>query len=108
MAATEDERPIAPESLKTRRAREKILKAWEAEKEQITPKAIKKTVDKIHKWIADNAKHRIQIKEKNIKLFSYNEGSAKSSKKVEQFAEKLKADMQQFGKALLDLKGPSS
>jgi len=48
------ERPIAPESLKTQKVREKLLKAWEAEKEQITTKAIQETVGKIHKWIADN------------------------------------------------------
>lgn len=99
MAAVEKERPIAPESLKTKRAREKLLKAWEEEKEYFTPKAIEETVDKIHKWIADNAKNRIQIKEKSIKLFNQNKDAAGLSKKVQQFAEKLKDDMQHFGKA---------
>jgi len=91
-------RPIAPESLKTRRAREKLLKKWETEKELFTPKAIEETVDKIHKWIADNAKHRIQIKEKSIKLFNQNQNAALISKKVQQFAEKLQEDMQHFGR----------
>ncbi len=70
------ERPIAPESLKTKRAREKLVKQWDAEKELITPKALEETVDKIHKWIADNAKHRIQIKEKSIRLFNQNKDAA--------------------------------
>ncbi len=90
------ERPLAPESLKTRRAREKLMRQWESEKEQINPVALKETVDKIHKWIADNAKHRVAIEEKSIRLFNQNENAAAISKKVQLFAEKLKVDMQQF------------
>jgi hypothetical protein len=95
MAAAEKE--IAPESSKTRRAREKLLAQWTAEKECFTPEALEKTVDKIHQWIADNAKNRIPIKKKGIQLFNQNEEAAAISKKVEQFAEKLKFDMQHFG-----------
>lgn len=87
------ERPIAPESAKTKRAREKLMKQWEAEKIQITPKALKSTVEKIHKWIADNAKHRVQIKEKSIRLFNQNKEAALVSKKVQIIAEKLREDM---------------
>lgn len=108
MATAEKEeykKPIAPESLKTKRAREKLLKQWEAEKEHFTPTALAETVDKIHKWIADNAKHRVLIKEKSIKLFNQNQNAADISKKVQVFAEKLKEDMQHFGKAFLDQKG---
>jgi hypothetical protein len=90
------EKPIAPESPKTKRAREKLIKQWEAEKELITPKALEETVSKIHKWIADNAKSRIQIKEKSIKLFNQNKDAALISKKVQTFAEKLKLDMEHF------------
>lgn len=105
---TEDfgERFIAPESLKTRRARAKLLKRWEEEKELFTPKALKETSDKIHKWIADNAKHRIRIKEKSIRLFNQNQNVAAISKKVQVFAEKIQADMQHFGKALIEKAPP--
>ncbi len=88
------ERPIAPESSKTKRAREKLVKQWEAEKELITPRALEETVDKIHQWIAVNAKDRISIKEKSIKLFNQNKDAARVSKKVQLFAEKLKLDME--------------
>lgn len=95
------ERRVAPESVKTKRAREKLIKQWETEKKQFTPKALEETVDKIHKWIADNAKHRIQIKEKtSIKLFNQNKDAAAISKKVQGFSERLKEDMQHFGKVL--------
>ncbi len=100
MAAAEkegfEEKILAPESLKTRRAREKLLKQWNEEREQFTQKALEETIDKIHKWIADNAKHRIPIKGKGIKLFNQNEEAAAISSKVQQFAEKLKVDMQQI------------
>ena len=91
------EKRVAPESIKTKRAREKLLKQWETEKQHFTPKALEETVKKIHKWIADNAKYRIQIKEKtSIKLFNQNKDAAAISKKVESFAKKLKADMEYF------------
>lgn len=95
------ERPIAPESPKTKRAREKLVKQWEAEKELITPKALEETIDKIHKWIADNAKHRTQIKKQSIKLFNQNKDAALISKKVQLFADKLKVDMEHISKALM-------
>lgn len=95
-----DERPLAPESLKTRRAREKLLKQWEEENRQITPRAIAESIDKIRKWIADHAQYRDHIEKENIELFNRNQNAAVVSKKVQQFAEKLKQDMQQFGKAL--------
>lgn len=92
------ERPLAPESLKTRRAREKLQKTWEAEREQITPEAIQKTVGKIHEWIAVNAKNRTQIKEKSIELFNQNKNAAGISKKVQTIADKLKGNTHLFGK----------
>ncbi len=94
-----DDRPLAPESLKTRRAREKLLKQWDEENRQITPKAIEETIDKMHKWIADNARHRVPIKEK-IELFNQNQNAAKLSEKVQKFAEKIKQDMQQIGQQI--------
>jgi hypothetical protein len=96
MTNAKNKRAIAPESQKTRKAREKLLKQWDAEKKQFTPKAIEETVDKIHKWIADNAKHRVPIKEKSIRLFNQNKDAAAISKKVGQIAEKLKVDIQQI------------
>ncbi|MES2273688.1 MAG: hypothetical protein V4487_05815, partial [Chlamydiota bacterium] len=99
-----DEKPMAPESLKTRRAREKLLKQWEIQRRQITPKAIAKKNDEIRKWIADNAKDRVPIKEK-IELFNQNQNAAAISRKVQLLSEKLKLDMQQIGKVFEQPKG---
>ena len=88
---------IAPESVKTRRAREKLQKVLESEKEQVTPQALKATVEKIHQWIADHAKERVLIK-KGLRLFNQNQDAAQVSKKVGELAQKLKVDMQRpFG-----------
>src|SRR3989344_4741606 len=89
--------PIAPESEKTKRARRKLLENWEKEKLHITPKAISETIEKMHKWIADNAKHRVPIKEK-IALFNQNQNAAGVSRKVQQIAMRLKLNDKSWGK----------
>ncbi|MBX7066052.1 MAG: hypothetical protein K1X28_02360 [Parachlamydiales bacterium] len=101
MATAEKEfegRGIAPESAKTKRAREKLIKQWEAEKVHFNPKALKDTVEKIHKWIADNSKNRVQIEKKGIKLFNQNKDAAVVSKKVQSIADKLKEEFVVFNK----------
>jgi len=89
---------IAPESVKTKRAREKLRKQWAQQDQLITAAALSDTVDKIHKWIAANATHRVHLKEKEIRLFDQNKNAAVLSQKVQQFAQKLKEDMKMFGK----------
>ncbi|MBM3184092.1 MAG: hypothetical protein FJZ64_02150 [Chlamydiae bacterium] len=80
---------IAPESLKTKKARAKLLKQWEEQDRLITQSALVETVDKIHRWIAANAGHRVSLKEKDIRLFDQNQNAATLSRKVQQFARKL-------------------
>ena len=91
--------PFAPESIQTRRAREKLLKKWKEEETMITANAIAEATARIHKWIADHAKDRVAIKEK-FGLFNQNKDAAEISSKLRQFAERIKTDMNHFGKAL--------
>lgn len=79
-------RKCAPESLKTRRAREKLLKSFQEQDAQITQEALKLTVEKIHKWIADHNDKRVLIKDKPIQLFAQNQNAAEISKKVKELA----------------------
>lgn len=95
----EKKKRIAPESIKTKRAREKLLRQWEEQDLLITESALADTVDKIHKWIASNATHRVQLKEKDIRLFDQNQNAAVLSRKVTQFAQKIRDDMSALGKA---------
>lgn len=97
-----EERTTAPESAKTKKAREKLLKQWESENKQITPKALKSTIEKIHKWIGDNAKNRVHVEKKGIKLFNQNHDAAALSKKVQLIADSLRSDWN------LDAKKPFS
>src|SRR5690606_26667433 len=90
--AESEERMSAPESSKTKKVREKILKQWESEKNQITPKALQDTVEKIHKWIADNSKNRLPVEKKGIRLFNQNKDAAALSKKVQVFADALRSE----------------
>ena len=95
----EKRKRIAPESVKTKRAREKLQKQWEEQDLLITETALADTVDKIHKWIAANATHRVSLREKDIRLFDQNQNAAALSRKVTLFATKLQLDMEQLGKA---------
>ena len=94
----EKKKRIAPESIKTKRAREKLRKQCEEEDSLITESALADTVDKIHQWIAANATSRVTLKEKDIRLFDQNQNAAVLSRKVQQFAQKIREDMQQLGK----------
>lgn len=91
---------IAPESSKTKRAREKLRKQWEEQDLLITDTALEITIDKIHKWIATHAVNRIRLSKKDIHLFDRNQNAADVSRKVEQFAKKLAEDMTILGAAL--------
>jgi hypothetical protein len=89
----EKKRRIAPESIKTKRAREKLRKLWEKQDFLITESAIADTIDKIHKWIAAHATHRVQLKNKDIRLFDQNQNAAALSRKVQQLAQQIRGEM---------------
>ena len=89
MAVLEKRKRIAPESIKTQRARRKLQKQWEQESRLITKEALDQTVNKIHKWIEANVKNRVVLKNTGMRLFNQNQDAAPLSKKVKQFAEKI-------------------
>lgn len=87
--SVEKKKLIAPESSKTKKAREKLQKKLQEQDLLITPKALAATIEKIHQWIASNATHRIVLKNKEIRLFDQNQNAASLSRKVQQIAQKL-------------------
>ena len=87
---------LAPESAKTRKAREKLKRHWSDLEKKITPEALQEKTDEIHRWIARHAHQRIHLKNKNISLFDENQNAAKISQRVKTIAQKLNADMQQM------------
>lgn len=87
---------IAPESPKTMRAREKLMRQFADEKSKITPAALKETVEKIHDWIANNAKHRVEVQKSGMHLFSQNKDVVDMSRKVAEVARNLSSSLFQM------------
>lgn len=81
---------IAPESIKTKRAREKLGKQWERQDRQVTKAALKGSVEKIHQWIASHAGARVRLKGKEIRLFDENQNAAPLSQKIQRLAKTLR------------------
>ncbi len=91
---------IAPESIKTRKAREKLQKHWDDVEKKITPEALQEKTDEIHRWIARHAHVRVPLKEKNISLFDENQNAARISQRVTAIAQKLHEEMHFLGAAI--------
>lgn len=96
MTIQQGHKRIAPESAKTRKAREKLQRHWLDLEKKITPEALQEKTDEIHRWIARHAHQRIHLKNKNISLFDENQNAAKISQRVKSIAQKLSEDMQRM------------
>lgn len=95
---------LAPESAKTRKAREKLKRHWIDLEKMITPEALRDTVDEIHRWIARHAHQRVHLKNKNISLFDENQNAVQISQRVKTIAKKLKENMAQMAEAIRPIK----
>lgn len=80
---------IAEESLKTKKAREKLLKRLKEQESRITKEALDKKTIEIHKWISRHADQRVTLRDKTISLFDENQNAAEISQKILKIAEKL-------------------
>ncbi len=100
MTTKQAKQRFAPESLKTRRVREKLQKHWEDVDRQVTPAALREALDEIHRWIARHAHCRVPLRDKNIALFDENQNAAKISQRVTALAKKLHEDMLVFTSAI--------
>lgn len=80
---------LAEESLKTKKAREKLKKRLESMDTQITREAIDRKSIEIHRWISRHADRRIALKDKEISLFDENQNAASVSLKISKIAEKI-------------------
>jgi hypothetical protein len=89
MAVQTQKRPIAKESQKTRRAREKLKKRFVEHDEAITEQALEQKTIEIHRWIARQAAQRVVLRSKNISLFDENQNTAKLSRRIEELAAKV-------------------
>jgi hypothetical protein len=93
MLTQQRRKSIAPESNKTRRAREKLREQIKKQESLITPQALADTINKIQKWIAANAAYRTSLREKkDIRLFDQNQNAATTSKRIQELEQKLKTE----------------
>lgn len=83
-------RPLAAESKKTQKSREKLKKQLEAMDRKITSQALKKKSIEIHRWIDRHANQRVILKSKSICLFDENQNTAELSRRVAQLAEQIR------------------
>lgn len=90
----EKRKTVAEESVKTRKAREKLRQKLEAFEKRITPQALEKKTIEIHRWIARHAAHRVVLRSKSISLFDENQNTARISKKISTLAEQIKVEIQ--------------
>ncbi len=89
LADQKSRKPVAEESQKTQRAREKLRKQLEAEQQKITAMALEKKSDEIHRWIARYAHQRVPLKSKAISLFDGNQNTAVLSQRILKLAQQL-------------------
>ncbi len=87
-----ERKKIAEESHKTRKAREKLKKQFDAFEKKITPQALEKKAIEIQRWIARHASSRVALKTKSISLFDENQNAACLSQRVGLLADQIKRD----------------
>ena len=80
---------LAEESLKTRKARDKLKKKLGLLYRWVTTHELENKTIEIQKWIARHASNRVVLKDKNISLFDENQNAAKLSARVAQIAARL-------------------
>lgn len=81
---------IAEESLKTKKAREKLMKRLKEVDAKITKDALERKSIEIHRWISRNVDRRVTLRDKSISLFDENQNVAEISQKILKVAEKLR------------------
>lgn len=83
---------LANESLKTKKARKKLLQRFEIMDAKITKEALDRKNIEIHRWISRHANNRIVLQNKEISLFDENQNAAEISQKISKIAEKIQTD----------------
>jgi hypothetical protein len=84
-----NKKQIVEESLKTKKAREKLKKKLQSMDEKFTKEALNKKSIEIHRWISRHADRRVILREKSISLFDENQNAAEVSQRISKLVEKI-------------------
>ena len=87
--------PMAQESDHVKRAREKLKRQFDEENKKITPQALKEVQDRIYKWIERHSRERINLRDKNIALYTLFDSNANPAKTTSKFIERLRTQLSQ-------------
>ncbi len=79
----------AEESLKTKKAREKLKRHLGEIEKEVTLEALQKKKEEIRGWISRNSSGRLKLNKEGLSLFDQNQHPASASAKVIAFLEKL-------------------
>ncbi len=88
------EKPLADESEKTKKAREKLKKRLSELERKVTVQALERKNMEIHRWIARHAPQRVVLRTKNISLFDENKNTAEVSTKISRVAIQLSTELE--------------
>lgn len=80
----------AKESDQVKKAREKLKRQFEEERKLMTPEALREMQDKIYRWIERHSRERLNLREKNIALYTLFDKNKHSAKTMSKFVHNLK------------------
>ena len=83
----------AKESDQVKKARDKLKKQFEEEQSRITPEALKEVQDKIYRWIERHSRERVNLREKNVELYTLFDGNEHPADSTSKFVERLRSQL---------------
>jgi len=86
---TYNQKPLAEESEKITKTREKLEKRLKQQDESVTEENLNKKITQIHEQIARKADQRVFVRKGSLSLFDNNTNPAKSSSRVDSYAQKI-------------------
>ncbi len=81
---------MAQESDQVKKARKKLEKQLKEEKKRITPEALNEVQDKIYRWIERHSRDRVNLRDRNIALYSLFDTNEHPAKSTSKFVQRLK------------------
>ena len=85
----------AQESAQVRKARKKLEEQFREESSKVTPEALKNVQDKIYRWIERHSKDRVNLRDKNVAVYTLFDGNQNPAKTVSKYIEHLRGQIHQ-------------
>lgn len=86
-------KPLAKESIKTHRTRERLKKKLQSLEKSFTSNALEQKKIEIHQWLDRHAPERIPLKSKKVSSPDSHQKTAEMSQKVSALASKIQKEL---------------